>query len=80
MVRELIAAPLELAVRDLRGAAGDCQAIRYGVGGVLAYMTGLLVVEILVVLTFGVEPRKRRLEEIENETGAPPFPAEARNP
>jgi putative MFS transporter len=51
-----------------------------GVGGVLIYMIGLLVVEILVVLTLGVEPRKRRLEEIENETGVTPLPAEVRNP
>jgi putative MFS transporter len=51
-----------------------------GVGGVLVYMIGLLVVEILVVLTLGVEPRKRRLEEIENETGVTPLPAEVRNP
>jgi MFS transporter, putative metabolite:H+ symporter len=52
----------------------------HGVGGVLAFMIGLLVVEILVVLTLGVEPRRRRLEEIETETAAAPLPAEARNP
>jgi putative MFS transporter len=53
----------------------------HGVGGVLAFMIGLLVVEILVVLTLGVEPKKRRLEEIETETAAAaPLPAEARNP
>jgi hypothetical protein len=27
-------------------------------------MIGLLIVQIFVVLTFGVEPKKRRLEEI----------------
>jgi MFS transporter, putative metabolite:H+ symporter len=52
----------------------------HGVGGVLVFMTGLLVVEIFVVLTLGVEPRKRRLEEIEAEPAANPFPAEVRNP
>jgi putative MFS transporter len=51
-----------------------------GVGGVLVYMIGLLVVEILVVLTLGVEPKKRRLEEIETETGVAPLPVEVRNP
>lgn len=51
-----------------------------GVGGVLVFMIALLVVEILVVLTLGVEPKKRRLEEIETEAGAAPLPAEVRNP
>jgi putative MFS transporter len=51
-----------------------------GVGGVLVYMIGLLVVEILVVLTLGVEPKKRRLEEIETETGVAPLPVVVRNP
>jgi putative MFS transporter len=36
----------------------------YGVGGVLGLMIGLLIVQIVVVLLFGVEPQKRRLEEI----------------
>jgi putative MFS transporter len=52
----------------------------HGVGGVLVFMIGLLVVEILVVLTMGVEPKKRRLEEIETETAVTPIPAEVRNP
>ncbi len=52
----------------------------HGVGGVLAYMIGLLIVEILVVLALGVEPKKRRLEDIEAEPAVQPFPAEARNP
>ena len=52
----------------------------HGVGGVLVFMIGLLVVEILVVLTLGVEPKKRRLEEIEAEPSVTPFPAEVRNP
>jgi putative MFS transporter len=51
----------------------------HGVGGVLVFMIGLLVVEILVVLTMGVEHKKRRLEEIESETSAAPIPAEVRN-
>ncbi len=53
----------------------------HGVGGVLVFMIGLLVVEILVVLTLGVEPKKRRLEEIEDaDPTVTPFPAEVRNP
>jgi putative MFS transporter len=52
----------------------------HGVGGVLVYMVGLLVVEILVVLTLGVEPKKRRLEELETEAAVASFPAEVRNP
>jgi putative MFS transporter len=51
----------------------------HGVGGVLAFMIALLVLQIVVVLTLGVEPKKRRLEEIESETAAP-LPAEVRNP
>jgi hypothetical protein len=38
-------------------------------------MIGLLIVEILVVFTLGVEPKKRRLEEIESEASASPKPA-----
>jgi putative MFS transporter len=52
----------------------------HGVGGVLVFMIGLLVVEILVVLTMGVEPKQRGLEEIETEGGMAPIPAEVRNP
>jgi MFS transporter, putative metabolite:H+ symporter len=36
----------------------------YGVGGVLSLMIGLLAVQIMVVLLFGIEPKKRSLEEI----------------
>jgi hypothetical protein len=36
----------------------------YGVGGVLAFMIGLLFVQIFVVFLFGIEPKKRSLEEI----------------
>ena len=52
----------------------------HGIGGVLVFMIGLLLVEILVVLTLGVEPKRRRLEEIEDEPSVAPFPAEVRNP
>jgi putative MFS transporter len=37
----------------------------YKVTGVVGFLIGLLIVQILVVLKFGVEPRKKRLEEIE---------------
>jgi putative MFS transporter len=37
-----------------------------GIGGVLGFMIALLLVQILVVVLFGVEPRKRRLEEIDS--------------
>jgi putative MFS transporter len=40
----------------------------YQVAGVLAFLILLLIVQILVVGIFGVEPRKRRLEEIDKET------------
>jgi MFS transporter, putative metabolite:H+ symporter len=52
----------------------------HGVGGVLVFMIGLLIIEILVVLALGVEPKKRRLEEIESASGIAPLPAEVRNP
>lgn len=42
----------------------------YGVGGVLALMIGLLVVQIVVVWAWGIEPARRRLEEIEGATAA----------
>ena len=37
----------------------------HGIGGVLGLMMGLLVVQILVVFVLGVEPKNRRLEEID---------------
>jgi MFS transporter, putative metabolite:H+ symporter len=37
----------------------------HGVGGVLSLMIGLLIVQVIVVLRFGVEPQKRRLEELD---------------
>jgi putative MFS transporter len=36
----------------------------YGVGGVIGMLAGLLIIEIIVVLIFGIEPKNRRLEEI----------------
>jgi len=38
----------------------------YGIGGVLSLMIGLLFVQIVVVLRFGIEPKKRRLEDMES--------------
>jgi MFS transporter, putative metabolite:H+ symporter len=52
----------------------------HGVAGVLVFMNALLIVQIVVVLTLGVEPRKRRLEEIETEGVAAALSAEVRNP
>jgi MFS transporter, putative metabolite:H+ symporter len=52
----------------------------HGVGGVLVFMIALLIVEIAVVLTLGVEPKNRRLEEIESPAIAAPIPAEVRHP
>jgi len=37
----------------------------HGMGAVMALMIGLLLVQIVVVLLFGIEPRNRRLEDIE---------------
>src|SRR5437588_10678178 len=36
-----------------------------GIGGVLGLMVGLLIVQILVFFFLGVEPKKRRLEEMD---------------
>ena len=38
---------------------------RSGVGGVLAFMIALLVIQIVVVAIFGIEPKARRLEELD---------------
>jgi hypothetical protein len=43
-------------------------------------MIALLIVQILVILTLGVEPKKRRLEEIEAEAAVAPIRREVRNP
>jgi putative MFS transporter len=42
----------------------------YGVGGVLALMIGLLVVQIIVVAVWGIETNRRGLEELESEAGS----------
>jgi MFS transporter, putative metabolite:H+ symporter len=47
----------------------------YNIGGVLAFMIALLIMQIIVVLIFGVEPKKRGLEEIESEGSVAPHPA-----
>jgi putative MFS transporter len=49
----------------------------YSVAGVLALMIGLLIVQIVVVARWGIEPAKRGLEELERETAdrAAPQPA-----
>ena len=43
----------------------------YGVAGVLTLMIGLLIVQVIVVLLFGLEPKKRRLEDLDREQPAP---------
>ena len=42
----------------------------YGIRGVLSLMIGLLVVQIVVVVLFGIEPKKRSLEEIDSPAAA----------
>jgi putative MFS transporter len=37
---------------------------QHGMAGVLGLMIGLLIVQIIAVLTMGIEPSKRRLEEL----------------
>jgi putative MFS transporter len=49
----------------------------YRVGGVLSFLIALLIVQIIVVLLFGVEPKNRRLEEIHSELTASPNPVSA---
>ncbi len=49
----------------------------YGVSGVVAFLIALLIVQILVVLIFGVEPKNRGLEEIAAEAPASPLRAES---
>ena len=48
----------------------------YGLGGVLAMIIGLLVVQIVVVALFGVEPKKRRLEELDSELPLSSLPSQ----
>jgi MFS transporter, putative metabolite:H+ symporter len=42
----------------------------YGVAGVLGFMIGLLIIQIITVAAWGIEPAKRGLEELERGTGA----------
>ncbi|HML12287.1 MAG TPA: MFS transporter [Xanthobacteraceae bacterium] len=51
----------------------------YGVAGVLGLMIGLLAIQIVVVALWGIEPAKRRLEELEEEapSGRDPAPRAA---
>jgi putative MFS transporter len=37
----------------------------YGIRGVTGMIIGFLIVQIIVVLRFGIEPKKRRLEDME---------------
>jgi len=41
----------------------------HGIAGVMALMVGLLILQIIVVALFGIEPRNRRLEDLD---GTPP--------
>jgi putative MFS transporter len=53
---------------------------KYGVGGVLALMIGLLVIQIVVVAVWGIETNRRGLEELESAaggSGGAPKPARA---
>jgi putative MFS transporter len=45
----------------------------YGIAGVLGLLISLLIVQIFAVLIMGVEPKKRRLEEIETAEPASSF-------
>jgi putative MFS transporter len=49
----------------------------YEVRGVVGFLIGLLIVLIFVVLRFGVEPKNRRLEEIDAEARVSRPPAQA---
>lgn len=49
----------------------------YGIAGVLGMIIGLLVAQIIVVLLFGVEPRKRSLEEMDSESSFSVHPSRA---
>ena len=51
----------------------------YGVGGVLGLMIGLLVVQIVVVAIWGIEPAKRGLEELDPDAGGSARPVPLRS-
>jgi putative MFS transporter len=42
----------------------------YGVAGVTAFMTGLLLLQILAVAAWGIEPARRSLEELDAPQGS----------
>ncbi len=42
----------------------------HGLSGVVSLLIGLLVVQIVVVMAFGIEPSQRRLEEVSDSRGA----------
>jgi putative MFS transporter len=49
----------------------------YGIAGVLGMIIGLLVAQIIVVLLFGEEPRKRSLEEMDSDSSFSVLPSRA---
>jgi len=49
--------------------------VSHGVGGVIAFLIALLIVQIIVVATLGVEPKGRALEELEAPSPAVPLAA-----
>jgi putative MFS transporter len=49
----------------------------YGIAGVLGMIIGLLIAQIIVVLLFGVEPRKRSLEEMDSDSSFSVLPSQA---
>ena len=48
-----------------------------GIAGVMALMIGLLLVQIVAVWVFGIEPRHRSLEELKGDEAAPAVLKEA---
>jgi MFS transporter, putative metabolite:H+ symporter len=50
----------------------------YGLIGVLALMIGLLLIQIVVVAAWGIEPAKRGLEELERDDETEPAPRPVR--
>jgi MFS transporter, putative metabolite:H+ symporter len=48
----------------------------HGVGGVLGLMIALLLIQIAVVATLGVEPRNRALEELNADAASAPVPVQ----
>ena len=66
---------------DVDLMTADMSDYAAGVVGVLALMIALVVVSIVVVAVWGIEPAKRRLEDLETakgDTGGTPIPASSR--